>query len=54
MIHPTTYRGERPQPTRPGASDAFKLPSLIDGKRVERRPPSAQCVGVKVFTGTTK
>jgi len=49
------YRGERPEPVRKGSDDAFKLPSLIDGKRVERKPPSAQCVGVaKTFTGGQK
>jgi len=46
------YRGETPLPLRPGANDAIKLPSLIDGKRVEHKPPVAQCVGpAKQFLG---
>ena len=30
----------RPYTGRPGALDAYKLPSLIDGQRVDRRPPT--------------
>jgi len=41
-----TYRGGQPAPLRPGANDALKLPSLIEGKRVPHTPPVAQCVGL--------
>lgn len=35
------------QSVRPGATDAIKIPSLIDGKRTAYKPPVAQCVGAK-------
>jgi hypothetical protein len=36
----------RPFAGRPGAMDAFNLPSLVNGERVPARRPTAQCVGV--------
>ena len=34
-----------PYAGRPGAMDAFKLPSLVQGQSVPARRPSAMCVG---------
>ena len=49
-----TYKGPK-EPVRKGASDAFKLPSLVDGKRIPYRPPVAQCTGTpKETTGFAK
>jgi hypothetical protein len=31
---------------RPGAEDALKLPSLVNGVRVPYKPPSNGCVGI--------
>ena len=36
----------RPYDGRPGAMDAFDLPSLVDGRRVPRKTPILGCVGV--------
>lgn len=36
----------RPYTGRPGAMDAFNLPSLVQGQQVPARRPSAQLVGV--------
>lgn len=40
-VHAATYTGAelRPYTGRPGAMDAYRPPSLIDGQRVERRAP---------------
>lgn len=35
----------RPYTGRPGAMDAFRLPSLVQGQSVPARRPSAMCVG---------
>jgi hypothetical protein len=35
-------------PRRPGAMDAFKLPSMHNGQPIPRKPPAAMCVGVKL------
>lgn len=35
----------RPYTGRPGAMDAFKLPSMVQGQSVPARRPSAMCVG---------
>lgn len=45
--HAGTYDGAelRPYTGRPGAMDAFTLPSLANGQRVAARRPSAQLVG---------
>lgn len=42
MRNTTHYSGAelRPYTGRPGALDAYRLPSLIDGQRVDRRPPA--------------
>jgi hypothetical protein len=38
-ISPDKYTGEKPPAVRPGAMDAFAIPSLHQGELVERRPP---------------
>jgi hypothetical protein len=40
-----TYVPSKP-PVRPGAEDALKLPSLVNGIRVPYKPPSNGCVGI--------
>lgn len=48
-VHNTTYGGAelRPFDGRPGAMDAYKLPSVVNGKEIEPRRITAMCVGVK-------
>jgi len=45
--HAGTYDGAelRPYTGRPGAMDAYALPSLANGVRVPAKRPEAQCVG---------
>jgi len=40
-----TAADPKPFNARPGAMDAFKLPSIENGKRVEPRRPKAMLVG---------
>lgn len=40
----TTYKPNTPQPARPGAADALKIPSLSTGQAY--KPPVAMCVGL--------
>jgi hypothetical protein len=42
------YRGEKPLPLRPGAMDAYELPSLQNGERIERRRPMLIAASVEV------
>ena len=47
-LNPTNYLGPelRPYEGRPGAMDAYDLPSLVNGVRVPRKTPILGCVGV--------
>lgn len=42
------YAGMNP-PARPGTDDALKVPSLQNGKRVARKPPTAMTSSVQSF-----
>jgi hypothetical protein len=44
-MKPYTAQDPKPFDARPGAMDAFKLPSIENGKRIEPRKPKAMLVG---------
>lgn len=47
LFEQSTYSGEELKPFegRPGAMDAYQLPSLYRGKRIEPTPPKPMLVG---------
>lgn len=42
------------QPTRPGANDAFKVPSLVGGKQIPYVPPKPICCTPREPVGFAK
>ncbi len=42
----TYYKPPTMQPTRTGAADALKIPSLDNNQRTPYKPPVAMCVGM--------